>query len=165
MQIERPGRGIAGPLTAGRRTAGRSLVPALVLLLIVAGCAPRAPRQPSPPTPPASPMPQSAPSEPEPPPSTAAQLPDDCDGLRRVYREQIEAARGCAGDADCHVVSGDCAVGLEGCWHLVNRSLTSEDTAAIAARCTELGCTGPVCRCAPPPTHARCADGTCEAAP
>jgi hypothetical protein len=159
MQIERPGRGIAGP-----PTAGRSLVPALVLLLVVAGCAPRAPRQPSPPTPP-PPMPQSAPSEPEPPPSTAATLPDDCDGLRRVYREQIEAARGCAVDADCHVVSGDCAVGLEGCWHLVNRSLTSEDTAAIADRFVELGGTGPVCRCAPPPAHARCAEGVCEAAP
>jgi hypothetical protein len=67
----------------------------------------------------------------------------------------------------CEVLVGHCGVGLGGCFYAVSRSgdaawyVSQEQLDALAARFQELGCTGPICRCAPPPEQADCIDHQC----
>ncbi len=86
-----------------------------------------------------------------------------CGDVAEAYRRLMEENRACSSDADCHVVEGSCAIGLGGCWYAVSRSVTFDDADRLTARYRELGCSGPVCRCAAPPERAACVEGVCSA--
>lgn len=78
----------------------------------------------------------------------------------------LSATVACSAHEDCSVLSGHCGVGVGGCYAIVNGSVGQADLDALAAEWTALGCSGPVCKCAPPPASAICDDtsGTCVAA-
>jgi len=86
-----------------------------------------------------------------------------CGDVARAYQGLMERNRACRQDEDCRVLEGSCEIGLGGCWYAVNREVGYDDTDALAARYRDLACSGPVCRCAPPPEQARCGQGVCEA--
>ncbi len=73
------------------------------------------------------------------------------------------SAQDCTIDTDCHVLSGQCSVGLGGCYHIVNTDTTHDQIAALGAMYTAASCTSGVCDCAAPPDGARCDAGTCVA--
>ncbi len=88
----------------------------------------------------------------------------NCEAVRAAYKELLTtpAHLRCSADTDCQVVSGECAMGLGGCYHAVNHTITQAAVSALGARFQELGCSGPVCRCARPPA-ARCEQSRCTA--
>ena len=85
-----------------------------------------------------------------------------CDDVRAAYQALLTAAphTSCSAAADCQTVSGECGLGLGGCYHAVNRAVTQQAVSALGTRYQELGCTGPVCRCTRPPV-AQCVQGRC----
>lgn len=72
----------------------------------------------------------------------------------------------CSVVGQCEVLFGHCGVALGGCYHAVSSSpeaavlVTQETLNALAARFVELGCSGPVCDCRPPPSI-DCVEGEC----
>jgi hypothetical protein len=82
-----------------------------------------------------------------------------CDDVGSAY-SRLVANQSCTVDADCHIVSGSCAVGLGGCHEVVNVAVTQEQLGALTDRWTALGCIAGACRCAPE-GGVKCQDGTC----
>ena len=85
-----------------------------------------------------------------------------CADVRSAYKVLLTTAEHtrCTADADCQTVSGECGLGLGGCYHAVNHAVAQEAVSALGARYQELSCTGPVCRCTRPPV-AQCVQGRC----
>jgi hypothetical protein len=170
---------LAAPPASLRRA---KLVGALFFLLL-GGCpaspatAPSAPAPSVVPAPPPTPAPAPTPVvDPAPVPSPApvvtapaangGAVPNkplrNCEEVRASYKTLLttpEHTR-CSADADCQTVSGECGLGLGGCYHAVNHSVAQEAVSALGTRYQELSCTGPVCRCARPPA-AHCTQGVC----
>ncbi len=87
---------------------------------------------------------------------------ETCEDVRAVYDLITrDLGRLCDGE-ECHVVLGDCGIGLGDCYYAVSTRIRQEDLAALARRFGELRCVGPVCFCAPPPDEAVCRGGGCE---
>ena len=73
----------------------------------------------------------------------------------------IVANNSCSLPSDCQIVSGQCGVGLGGCYHAVNNDVVESDLVQLGQVYSTLGCTTAVCACAPPPTAAACVDSVC----
>ena len=82
--------------------------------------------------------------------------------MRSAYKALLTSAEhtSCSGEADCQTVTGQCALGIGGCYHAVNHTVAQEAVTALGARFEALSCTGPVCRCTRPPA-AHCVQGHC----
>ncbi|MEM7479850.1 MAG: hypothetical protein AAF481_01640 [Acidobacteriota bacterium] len=86
---------------------------------------------------------------------------DDCEAVAMSYGELMEEQSACSADEDCHVVAGDCAVGLGGCYYAVSVEVTEAVKRPLVDRFRDLECSGGVCRCAAPPESAVCEAGRC----
>jgi hypothetical protein len=85
-----------------------------------------------------------------------------CDEIAAVYAEYTSHNR-CAHDDECQVTPGGCAIGLGGCYHVMNVRWPVSGLEALWDAWLGAGCTGAVCRCAAPPALAVCIDGVCTA--
>ena len=83
-----------------------------------------------------------------------------CEDIEARYRGLVESASDCSDHGDCQTISGQCGVGLGGCYESVNQSLSQDDLSELGLIYSEGGCTGAVCRCTPPPPS-RCDAGAC----
>ncbi|MBW2463511.1 MAG: hypothetical protein JRH11_17810 [Deltaproteobacteria bacterium] len=87
-----------------------------------------------------------------------------CGSIELIYEGLTTGdATLCTIDADCHVLSGQCSVGLGGCYHAVNTDTTRDQLAALGAMYTAASCTSAVCDCTAPPSSVRCDAGSCLA--
>lgn len=87
-----------------------------------------------------------------------------CGTIEGIYEGLTTGdAQRCTVAADCHVLSGQCSVGLGGCYHAVNTDTTQEQLSALGAMYAAASCRSGVCDCAPPPTSVRCDAGSCLA--
>jgi hypothetical protein len=85
-----------------------------------------------------------------------------CDSIKAAYAKLVgPESRTCTADADCHVLFGQCSVGLGGCWEVVNGSVQTEDLAALGKQYAQSGCTQGVCDCPGSPEMAVCKGGSC----
>jgi hypothetical protein len=86
-----------------------------------------------------------------------------CEEVAALYESLVEGfGKACDPAEGCRLLWGYCAIGIGGCYHAVSAAIRQHDIDALAARFQELGCSGPVCRCAPPPAGAGCAGNRCE---
>jgi len=91
---------------------------------------------------------------------TGAVCPNACDELEADYAAAIETNAACSANADCQILSGQCGIGLGGCYVSANDGLTQETLNALGQQFGAAGCTNGVCDCAPPPPPG-CIDGRC----
>ncbi len=90
--------------------------------------------------------------------------PATCQTVEADYEKVISDNISCKSDADCQMLYGQCWIGLGGCYEFANQDLSQAVLDGLAKKFQELGCSGPVCKCAPPPAPA-CVDGQCGPAP
>ncbi len=86
-----------------------------------------------------------------------------CEQVEAAYRDLLTAFADCTGASECHILLGQCGVGLGGCHEAVNNGLAQERLDALGLQYGNLGCTGSVCRCEPPP-QVDCIRGQCRPA-
>ena len=85
---------------------------------------------------------------------------DSCSEISDDYAALVSNQM-CDDHDDCQIVQGQCSVGLGGCYHAVNQSVTQDDLNALGASWFQASCGGGVCDCAPPPTFAICLNDVC----
>jgi len=90
--------------------------------------------------------------------------PPSCATLEADYQMLVESAASCDKDADCQLLYGQCWTGLGGCYEFVNQSVSQADLDGMGQKYQDAGCSGAVCKCAPPPLPA-CVDGFCTSKP
>ena len=83
-----------------------------------------------------------------------------CAQLEADYTRLTSRTR-CRADADCHIVEGQCAHGLGGCSHAVSTSVSGSSLTNLGQAFRQASCGGGACRCARPPSAARCEAGSC----
>jgi hypothetical protein len=86
-----------------------------------------------------------------------------CAQIEDAYQLLVMRAKTCTENTECQILSGSCQLPLQGCWELVNMSLTQEDLSAWALLYGQTGCVTAVCDCPPFPTTPVCNNGTCDA--
>lgn len=77
-----------------------------------------------------------------------------CADIEAEYRRVVRDGSACAIDDECMVLSGQCGVGLGGCYEATSRDVSSV-LGELGRQFAELGCTSAVCDCDDPP-GARC---------
>lgn len=92
-----------------------------------------------------------------------ADAPATCADVERAYRALLGEHAACESASDCVVLTGQCGVGLGGCYEVANADLSPE-LEALGRRYQELGCTSGVCDCAGSP-RAFCNMGGCGLMP
>jgi hypothetical protein len=90
---------------------------------------------------------------------------ESCEDREAEYAALVEAEENtiCQRDEDCRVLTGQCGVGLGGCYEVVNVAVSQDELDALGAGYSGDGCTGGACDCAEPP-EAVCEQNTCVAA-
>jgi hypothetical protein len=81
-----------------------------------------------------------------------------------MYEDAITAASRCELSEDCHLLNGQCSVGLGGCYEAVNTELEQETLNELGRSFSDLGCTEGVCDCGRPPAVV-CDGGSCAFGP
>lgn len=87
-----------------------------------------------------------------------------CDEIRAVYAAYTSHIA-CEHDDECRVNPGGCAVGLGGCYHVMNVRWPPSGLEALVDAWRAAGCTGAVCDCAASPASVACVNGECTGVP
>ena len=103
-------------------------------------------------------VPKSATSQ-EPAPSA----PLDCARIKARY-QQLVSRTSCQTDADCHMVDGQCSLGLGGCAHAVNTAVTERALSSLGQFFQAGGCATGRCRCRRIASDTSCVAGRCQPA-
>ena len=91
-----------------------------------------------------------------------SQAPMSCAEIRAAYDDLVsEKNRTCGVPEDCQLLGGQCGVGLGGCYHAVNKTVSQEQIDLLGTRFHDSGCFGAVCRCPGPPA-VECRDRLCQ---
>lgn len=83
-----------------------------------------------------------------------------CDDIDTAYDDYVSHTA-CEDDSDCTTVYGQCAIGLGGCHHALNRHWGNSGVQALGEAWAALDCGGGVCDCPPPSETVVCDDGVC----
>ena len=96
-------------------------------------------------------------------PSDADPGPDagrNCRKIEDDYQALVSMTM-CDQPSDCHLVYGQCGVGLGGCYHAVTTTVTQAQLDALGQEYSQRGCTMAVCDCAQPPNTISCDNNQC----
>jgi len=85
----------------------------------------------------------------------------NCQEIESAYNEHIANNQFCAQEFDCEIMSGSCAFGLGGCHYAVSIEMDGTKHLALVQEWRTKKCSGSVCRCAAPPTQAKCVLNKC----
>ena len=73
-----------------------------------------------------------------------------CERIQTQY-DKLTALTQCDTVEDCHIVTGECGVGLGDCYHVVNNEKSPAQLSALGQMWLDNSCGGAVCDCPAPP--------------